>query len=124
MNRMRQELLMKRVGTAENAETQDRIPVENIGISPRVFREICAEAEKYHVAKIVLFGSRARGTYRAKSDLDLAVYDCGDFTGFSFAMQEEVWTLLKMDLIDMNEAVSTELKSEIERDGVVLYEKI
>lgn len=115
---------MKRVGTVENAETQDRIPVENIGISPRVFREICAEAEKYHVAKIVLFGSRARGTYRAKSDLDLAVYDCGDFTGFSFAMQEEVWTLLKMDLIDMNEAVSTELKSEIERDGVVLYEKI
>jgi hypothetical protein len=39
-------------------------------------------------------------------------------------MQEEVWTLLKMDLIDMNETVSEELISEIERDGVVIYEKV
>lgn len=43
---------------------------------------------------------------------------------FSFAMEEEVWTLLKMDLIDMNESISEELISEIERDGVVLYEKV
>lgn len=39
-------------------------------------------------------------------------------------MREEVWTLLKMDLIDMNETVSEELISEIERDGVVIYEKV
>lgn len=106
------------------SETQNKKTIEDTGISQRVFQEICAEAEAYHVMKIILFGSRARGTYWEKSDLDLAVFGCHDFTQFSFAMQENVWTLLKMDLIDMNEDVSMELMSEIERDGVVLYEKI
>ncbi len=106
------------------AVTLDKKSLENTGISQRVFQEICAEAEKYDAAKVILFGSRARGTHQKKSDLDLAVYGCRDFTGLTFAMQEEVWTLLKIDLIDMNEAVSEDLKSDIERDGVVLYEKI
>ena len=106
------------------AVTLDKKSLENTGISQRVFQEICTEAEKYGVAKVILFGSRARGTHQKKSDLDLAVYGCSNFTGFSFAMQEEVWTLLQMDLIDMNKAVSMDLMSEIERDGVVIYEKI
>lgn len=105
-------------------KTQSKKSIENTGIPERVLRDICMAAEKYHVAKIVLFGSRARGTHWEKSDLDLAVYGCSDFLNFSFAMEEEVWTLLKMDLIDMNESISEELISEIERDGVVLYEKV
>ncbi|MCI9441424.1 MAG: nucleotidyltransferase domain-containing protein [Ruminococcus sp.] len=83
---------------------------------------MCAETKKYDVSKVILFGSRA--THQEKRDLDLAVYGCADFPEFSFSMQEEVWTLLKMDLIDMNETVSEELISEIERDGVVIYEKV
>lgn len=39
-------------------------------------------------------------------------------------MQEDVWTLLKMDLINMDETVSADLKAEIRRDGVTIYEKI
>lgn len=76
------------------------------------------------MTKVILFGSRARGTHQKKSDLDLAIYGCHNFAGFSIAMQEEIWTLLQMDLIDMNEPVSAELISEIDRDGVVVYEKI
>lgn len=98
--------------------------LEYTGISKRILTEICSEAEKYHVAKILLFGSRARGTHADKSDIDLAVYGCMDFAEFSFAMQEEVWTLLKMDLINMDETVSADLKAEIRRDGVTIYEKI
>ena len=108
----------------EATETQDKKRLENNGISQRVFREICTLSEKHHVTKVILFGSRARGTHRKKSDLDLAIYGCHDFAEFSFAMQEKIWTLLQMDLIDMNEPVSAELISEIDRDGVVVYEKI
>lgn len=40
-------------------------------------------------------------------------------------MEEDVWTLLEFDLIDMDYGVvSAELKAEIERDGIVIYEKV
>lgn len=48
------------------AVTLDKKSLENTGISQRVFQEICAEAEKYDAAKVILFGSRARGTHQKK----------------------------------------------------------
>lgn len=98
---------------------------ERSGLSEKVLRDIQSIAKEYHVKKITLFGSRARGTNQEKSDIDLAIYGCTDFDGFSLAVEEEVWTLLEFDVIDMDHGmVSEELKSEIERDGIVIYEKI
>ena len=34
----------------------------NTGIKPQVQTEICQLAEKYHLNRVILFGSRARGT--------------------------------------------------------------
>ena len=81
-------------------------------------------ASQYDVAKIVLFGSRARGDNQAKSDVDIAVYGCKDFTNFYFDVEEKVWTLLTFDIVNMDNDVSEELKREIKRDGVIIYEKI
>ena len=89
-----------------------------------IFKQIIEYGKQYHVGKIVLFGSRARRSHGEKSDIDLAVYDCEDFENFYFDIQEKVWTLLEFDIINMNEEVSDTLRKEIERDGVVLYEKI
>lgn len=47
----------------------------------RIIRELYSFAQKYAVTKIVLFGSRTRGTNTEKSDIDIAVYD-GDFNKF------------------------------------------
>ena len=82
-------------------------------------------AEKHGVDKVLLFGSRARGTHGPKSDIDLAVYGGEEnFTAFAVAVEDEVWTLLPFDLIDMNVPLSDEFVSEIEREGIVLYEKV
>ena len=70
-----------------------------------------------------LFGSRARGDYREKSDIDLAVYD-GDFARFALDVDDETHTLLPYDIVDMNRHVDNELKESIEREGIVLYEKV
>ena len=43
------------------------------GIKPIVIEEICDIARKYNVQKVILFGSRARGDFKTKSDIDLAV---------------------------------------------------
>lgn len=56
--------------------------------------------------------------------MDIAVYGCRDFTNFAFDVDENVWTLLTFDIVDMDEDISDELKSEIKRDGVIIYEKV
>ena len=95
------------------------IPIENVYAQIRDF------AEKFDVEKIVLFGSRARKTNHLKSDIDIAVYGCKKFELFSDALNEDLWSLLQLDIINMDkDNVSPDLISEIERDGVVLYEKI
>ncbi|WP_331225473.1 nucleotidyltransferase domain-containing protein [Megasphaera stantonii] len=86
-----------------------------------MIRDITALARKHGIGKIILFGSRARGTHTERSDIDIAVYG-GDFDSFYWDIQERVHTLLTFDIIDGNK-ITAELKNEIERDGVVLYEK-
>lgn len=90
----------------------------------QVYKQIAEFAEKYGAQKVVLFGSRARGTNSARSDIDLAVYDCVEFERLYDSLQEELWSLLTLDIIDMRKGVSESLEKEIERDGVVLYEKV
>ncbi len=88
-----------------------------------VQREIIFYAKKHSIQKIVLFGSRARGTNRQRSDIDLAVFG-GDFDAFYWDMTERVNTLLSFDLIDMNQEVSESLQEAIAKDGVIVYEEV
>lgn len=60
-----------------------------------VYRQIVEISKKYQVKKVVLFGSRARGTNMPKSDIDLAIYGCADFGGLSDSLNEDLWSLLK-----------------------------
>ena len=89
-----------------------------------IFEELRDLAKRYDVERIVLFGSRARRTHHRKSDIDLAVHGCRNFQDFSFDVDEKVRTLLRFDLIDMDDEVTEELRKEILRDGIIIYEKI
>ena len=71
---------------------------------------------------IVLFGSRAKGNNTARSDIDMAVYG-GDFDGFYWDIKEKINSLLMFDIIQADSAISDDLKHEIEKDGVIIYEK-
>ena len=90
----------------------------------KIFAQLRDLARVYGAEKLVLFGSRARRTHGERSDVDLAVYGCPHFCDFSFAVDEEVDTLLSFDFIHMDETVSPALTAEIERDGVILYEAV
>ena len=63
------------------------------GVSERVLREIRELAEKHGVEKVILFGSRARGDFRERSDIDIA-FTGGDAPRFSLDVDEETYTLL------------------------------
>ena len=79
-------------------------------------------AQRYAVTKIVLFGSRARGTNTERSDVDIAVYG-GDFNSFYWDVKENIHSLLMFDVVQADASISDELKKEIAKDGVVIYEK-
>ena len=93
------------------------------GISNKVIEEIQNIALKNHVKKVILFGSRARGDFYKKSDIDLAV-EGGNFLGFSMSVDEETSILLEYDIIELDRGISEKLKDSIKRDGVVIYEKV
>ena len=73
--------------------------------------------------RVVLFGSRARGDNRERSDIDLAIFG-GDTAEFLLSADEEIQTLLMFDIVDLGKPVQPALRAEIERDGVILYEKV
>ena len=87
-----------------------------------VRKDICRFAEENEIEKVILFGSRARGTNTERSDVDIAVY--GDnFDGFYWSVNENINSLLSFDIINFHNKTSQELISEIERDGISIYEK-
>ncbi len=88
----------------------------------RILRELSTFAKKYAITKIILFGSRARGTHTERSDIDIAVYG-GDFEHFYWDVKEKPHSLLMFDIVQADVAISDELKQEIEKDGVTIYEK-
>lgn len=88
----------------------------------RVLKDISSIARKHSVTKVILFGSRARGTNTERSDIDIAVYG-GDFDSFYWDIKENVHSLLMFDVIEADSSISEELKKEIEKDGVTIYEK-
>lgn len=88
----------------------------------RILRELSSFAQTHSITKIILFGSRARGTNTERSDIDIAVYG-GDFDSFYWDVKEKIHSLLMFDIVQADAAISDELKQEIGRDGVTIYEK-
>lgn len=97
--------------------------MKETGIRKEVLEEICGLAKKYHIGKVVLFGSRARGDYKRASDIDLAVCG-GNVSRFALEVEEETSTPLKYDVIDLDENVGEALRTSIETEGILLYEEV
>ena len=99
------------------------LELDKTGIKQVVLDELISIAESYHIEKLILFGSRARGDFRRTSDIDLAVSG-GDFARFALDVEEETSTLLKYDFVDLDRNIQEELLKSIEKEGIVIYEKI
>lgn len=88
----------------------------------RVLRDISKFAAENHIRRDILFGSRARGTHRERSDIDIAVSG-GNFDGFYSNIKNDVHSLLMFDVVNLDAGISEELQKELDKDGVVIYEE-
>ena len=96
---------------------------QKTGIKQVVIEEIVQLARETQVKKVILFGSRARGDYKERSDIDLAF--CGGRSSrFILDVDEKTSTLLQFDVVDLDKPVRKELLEAIDREGVILYEKV
>ncbi len=82
-----------------------------------------ARARVAPTARVLLFGSWARGTAVPRSDLDLAI-DAGERIRADVLQRlafdcEELRTLRKIDLVDLH-AADPQLRGAILRDGIEL----
>lgn len=89
----------------------------------RILKSIQNLAQEHGIQKVILFGSRARGDNRERSDIDLAIQG-GDTLHFTLDMEDKVPTLLFFDVVNLDEAVQPELLESIQKEGKALYEKI
>lgn len=88
-----------------------------------IMQSIIDLAKRCDLSKVILFGSRARGDNRERSDIDLAISG-GNYVEFALAVDEVIPTLLMFDVVVTDKFLSAELREAIERDGVLLYEKV
>ena len=93
------------------------------GIS-QVYRQIGEFARQRGVHRVILYGSRARGTNGPKSDIDIAAEGSRNFRGFEEDVQDHLNSLLVVDLVNLDTCLSEELRNEIARDGRVIYEEV
>lgn len=91
-----------------------------------IAKSIYDVAKDYNVQKIVLFGSYARGEAKQHSDIDLYV-KAGSVKFLSVcAMGMDIKELLQRNvdvLVEEHMSFSEAMAFEIEKEGIVLYEK-
>ncbi len=82
---------------------------------------LAALCRRYHVAKLEVFGSHAKGTARPDSDVDLLVsFETGKMPGLAFvALAEELESFFgrSVDLLVKDDAV--EDRNEIRRTSIM-----
>lgn len=88
----------------------------------QIYRQLADLAKQHGAGRLVLFGSRARGDFRQRSDIDLAVYGMPESSRGAFWMAaEELPTLLKLDIVHISPDMDPGFLRNIEKDGVTLY---
>ena len=99
-----------------------------VGLSDKVIEEIQDVFRRHiEVEKVLIFGSRAKGNYRAGSDIDLAVI--GNNVDYRLILKigceiDSLELLYGIDLLDYQSKKNTPIGEHIDRVGQIFYERL
>ena len=81
-----------------------------------VINQIAELCRKYKAKEVILYGSRAKGTARERSDIDIAVAGAENFD-ILVEKVEELPTLYSVDLVNMDTCKNQLLLEDIRQYG-------
>ena len=96
------------------------------GLSDTVIKELQDVFRRHaNIEKVLIFGSRSKGNYRAGSDIDLAVI--GKDIDYNLLLSilceiDDLDLLYTVDLLDYQQKKGTPIGDHIDRVGQVFYE--
>lgn len=100
----------------------------DFGLKPSDLEMICRIMEKEpEIEQALIFGSRAKGTYKLGSDVDIALkgknITSQIVTHVSFHLNEETPMPYKFDVLNFHTITEPALTEHINRVGKLFYEK-
>ena len=96
------------------------------GLSDTVIKDLQDVFRRHaNIKKVLIFGSRSKGNYRAGSDIDLAVI--GNDIDYNQLLSilceiDDLELLYSVDLLDYQKKKGTSIGDHIDRVGQVFYE--
>lgn len=81
-------------------------------------------SNKPEIEKVVIYGSRAKGTYHNGSDIDFAVWTDEHNYFFRIAGElDDLPTPYKFDVIDYKTLAHEGMKNSIDKDGILFFKR-
>ena len=88
-----------------------------------ILKNIIDLCTQFSADRVILFGSRSKGTNTDRSDIDIAVRGVKNIWELQEKL-EEIPTLYKIDLVDLDTCKNQLLMEDIEQYGREIYKKI
>ena len=93
----------------------------DIGLSPEQIDMIVDVIKKAGASRALVFGSRAKGSRRDNSDIDIAIFGSGVNIGNLHMQLDELPMPYKFDLIHYDDITNIPLREHIDRAGVEIH---
>ncbi len=81
-----------------------------------VIKKVADLCREFQAGEVILYGSRAKGTARERSDIDIAVTGVDDFDRL-VELTEEIPTLYSVDLVNIDTCKNQLLLEDIKQYG-------
>lgn len=93
------------------------------GIEEDIFNNILDTFKSIEkIERVILFGSRAKNTYKTTSDIDLAVkFKKLDKKLLLIRKLDEIKCILKFDVLNLDNISNEKLLENIKKEGKVIY---
>jgi len=118
-------IFAKQTSITYGTETRISAPMR-FGLSETVIKEL-QDVFRHHanIKKVLIFGSRSKGNFRAGSDIDLAIV--GNDIDYNLLLDvqceiEDLELLYSVDLLDYKKKEGTPIGDHIDRVGQIFYE--